>query len=205
LCVACACPCCCRALCARYYCSCCITLTKVYLRLLLFLLYDTNEGLLKIITVRVICHWWRCTYDYYCSWCISLMKIYQRLLLFVLYVTAEGLTKIIIVRDICLRWQSWWKMIRLTGITVYNRTVLKNGSCCTVRSGKVSCLQKFRHFWMIIRDLFFESGSTEATQINKILQRYVIYISALFEHWNWKSSFKHRGWYVFARRKGAKI
>jgi hypothetical protein len=29
--------------------------------------------------------------------------------------------------------------------------------------------------------------------------------SALFEHWNWKSSFKHRGWYVFARRKGVKI
>ena len=61
--------------------------------------------------------------------------------------------------------------------TVYNRTVLKNGSCCTVQPGKVSCLQKFRHFWMIIRDLFFESGSTEATQITKILQRYVIYIS----------------------------
>ena len=61
--------------------------------------------------------------------------------------------------------------------TVYNRTVLKNGSCCTVRPGKVSCLQKFRHFWMIIRDLFFESGSTEATKIKKILQRYVMYIS----------------------------
>ena len=60
---------------------------------------------------------------------------------------------------------------------MYNRTVLKNGSCCTVRPGKVSCLQKFRHFWMIIRDLFFESGSTEATKIKKILQRYVIYIS----------------------------
>ena len=57
--------------------------------------------------------------------------------------------------------------------TVHNRTVLKNGSCCTVRSGKGSCLQKFRHFWMIIRDLFFESGS----KIKKILQRYVIYIS----------------------------
>jgi hypothetical protein len=25
----------------------------------------------------------------------------------------------------------------------------------------------FRHFWMIIRDLFFESGSTEATKIKK--------------------------------------
>jgi hypothetical protein len=154
-----------------------MTLMHIYLRLLLFLLYDTNEGLLKIITVRVICHWWRCTYDHYCSWCISLMKVYKRLLLFVLYVTAEGLTKIIIVRDICLRWQSWWKMIHLTGITVNNRTVLKNGSCCTVRPGKVSCWQKVRHFWMIIRDLLFESGSIEATQIKKILQRYVIYIS----------------------------
>jgi ASC-1-like (ASCH) protein len=30
---------------------------------------------------------------------------------------------------------------------------------------------------MIIRDLFFESGSTEAAKIKKILQRYVIYIS----------------------------
>jgi hypothetical protein len=30
---------------------------------------------------------------------------------------------------------------------------------------------------MIIRDLFFESGSTEATKIKQILQRYVIYIS----------------------------
>ena len=29
---------------------------------------------------------------------------------------------------------------------------------------------------MIIRDLFFESGSTEATKVKKILQRYVIYI-----------------------------
>jgi hypothetical protein len=60
-------------------------------------------------------------------------------------------------------------------LTVYNRTVLKNGSCCTVRPGKVSCLQKFRYFWMIIRDLFFESGSTEATKINKILQRCHLY------------------------------
>ena len=29
---------------------------------------------------------------------------------------------------------------------------------------------------MIIRDLFFENGSTEATKVKKILQRYVIYI-----------------------------
>ena len=50
--------------------------------------------------------------------------------------------------------------------TVYNRTVFKNGSCCIVRPGKVSCLQRFRHFWMIMRDLFFfESGSTEVTKI----------------------------------------
>ena len=63
-----------------------------------------------------------------------------------------------------------------TEFTVYNRTVLKNGSCCALRPGKVSCLQKFRHFGMITRDLFFESGSTETTN-KKILQRYVIYIS----------------------------
>ena len=58
---------------------------------------------------------------------------------------------------------------RTTKVTVYNRTVFKNGSCCTVQpcAGKVSCLQKFRHFWMIIRDLFFESGSIEATKIKK--------------------------------------
>jgi ribosome-associated protein YbcJ (S4-like RNA binding protein) len=30
---------------------------------------------------------------------------------------------------------------------------------------------------MIIRDLIFENGSTEATKIKKILQRNVIYIS----------------------------
>ena len=93
---------------------------------------------------------------------------------------------------------------------MYNRTVLKNGSCCTVRPGKVSCLQKFRHFWMIIRDLVFESGSTEATKIKKNTAKVChLYFwsnnSALFEYWNWKSSFKHRGWYVFARRKGAKM
>ena len=71
----------------------------------------------------------------------------------------------------------WICFICFVVSTVYNRTVLKNGSCCTVRPGKVSCLQKFRHFWMIIRDLFFVSGSTEATKIKQILQRYVIYIS----------------------------
>ena len=94
--------------------------------------------------------------------------------------------------------------------TVNNRTVLKNGSCCTVRPGKVSCLQKIRHFWVIIIDLFFESGSNEATKIKKNTAKVChLYFwsnnSALFEHWNWKSSFKHRGWYVFARRKGVKI
>jgi hypothetical protein len=30
-------------------------------------------------------------------------------------------------------------------LTVYNRTVFKNGTCCTVRLGNVSCLQKFQH------------------------------------------------------------
>ena len=29
---------------------------NVYLRLLLFTVYVTDEGLLKIITVRVVCH-----------------------------------------------------------------------------------------------------------------------------------------------------
>jgi hypothetical protein len=50
---------------------------------------------------------------------------------------------------------------------VHKRTVFKNGKSCTVRPGKVSCLQKFQHFWMIIREVFFESGSTEATKIKK--------------------------------------
>jgi hypothetical protein len=38
-------------------------------------------------------------------------------------------------------------------------------------------LAKISTFLVIIRDLFFESGSTEATKIKNILQRYVIYIS----------------------------
>jgi hypothetical protein len=33
-----------------------MSLMKVYLRLLLFLFYDTIEGLLKIITIRVVWH-----------------------------------------------------------------------------------------------------------------------------------------------------
>jgi hypothetical protein len=53
-----------------------MTLMKAYLSVSLFLLYDTNEGLLKIITVRVVCHWWR--------------KVNLILLLFMLYVTHEG-------------------------------------------------------------------------------------------------------------------
>ena len=91
-----------------------------------------------------------------------------------------------------------------------NQTVFKNGSCCTVWPGKVSCLQKFQHFWMIIRDLFFESGSTEATKIKKILQRYVIYISdqITVPYLNIETENRRLnigGWYVFARRKGVKI
>ena len=102
---------------------------------------------------------------------------------------------------------------------MYNRTVLKNGSCRAVRPGKVSCLQKFRHFWMIIRDLFSESGSTEATKINKILQRYVIDISDQItapylntETRNRRlsivdipSTMLKRRFPVLARRKGVKI
>jgi hypothetical protein len=61
----------------------------------------------------------------------------------------------------------FWSNYEKGVVTVYNRTVLKNGSCCTVQPGKVSCLQKFRYFWMIIHDLFFESESTEATKIKK--------------------------------------
>jgi hypothetical protein len=53
-----------------------MSLMKMYLRLLLFLLYVTDESLNKIITVRVVWH---------------LMKVYLRLLLFLLYDTNEGL------------------------------------------------------------------------------------------------------------------
>ena len=93
---------------------------------------------------------------------------------------------------------------------MYNRTVFKNGSCCTVRPGNVSCLQKFQHIWMIIRDLFFESGSTEATKIKKNTAKVChLYFwsnnSALFEHWNWKSPFKHRWIVCFRSKKGVKI
>ena len=84
----------------EYYCSCCMTLMQVYLRLLLFVLYDTNAGLLKSITVRVVCHRWNSTYDYYWSCCMTLMKVYLRLLLFVLYVTDDVFLKIITVRGV---------------------------------------------------------------------------------------------------------
>jgi hypothetical protein len=63
---------------------------------------------------------------------------------------------------------------------------------------------------MIIRDLFFESGSTEATKIKKILQRYVIYISdqITVPYLNIETGNRRlnigRG-YAFARRKGLKI
>jgi hypothetical protein len=92
-----------------YFCSCCITLMKVLPRLLLFVVYVTDEGVLKIIAeglfkiilVRVVCHWISSYTYYYCMWCIWLMKVYLRLLLFVLYVTDEGLLKIITVRVVC--------------------------------------------------------------------------------------------------------
>jgi hypothetical protein len=93
--------------------------------------------------------------------------------------------------------------------TLYSQTVFKNRSCYTVRPGNVSCLQKFQHFWMIIRDLFFESGSIEATKI-KINTAKVCHLyfwsnnSALFEHWNWKSPFKHRWMVCFRSKKGVK-
>jgi hypothetical protein len=94
--------------------------------------------------------------------------------------------------------------------TVHNRTVFKQGSWCTVQQGKVSCLQKFQHFWMIIRDLFFDSGSTKAVKIKRILQRYVIYISDQITVTYLNIETGNRclnigGWYVFARRKGLKI
>jgi hypothetical protein len=63
---------------------------------------------------------------------------------------------------------------------------------------------------MIIRDLFFESGSTEATKIKKILQRYVIYIfdQITMPYLNIETGNRRLnigGWYVFTRRKGLKI
>jgi hypothetical protein len=60
---------------------------------------------------------------------------------------------------------------------------------------------------MIIHDLFFDSGSTEAAKIKKILQRYVIYISdhITVTYLNIETGNRRLnigGWYVFARRKG---
>jgi hypothetical protein len=74
-----------------------MTLIKVYQSLLLFVVYVTAQGLPKLITVRVACHWWRSNNDYYCSFSMTLMKVYLRLLLFLLYDTIEGLLKIITV------------------------------------------------------------------------------------------------------------
>jgi hypothetical protein len=74
-----------------------MTLMNVYLRLLM-LLYDTNEGLLKISTVRVVCHGTRSIKVYFCSSCMLLMKVNLSILLFVLYVTDEGVLKIIHLR-----------------------------------------------------------------------------------------------------------
>jgi hypothetical protein len=78
-----------------------MSLMKVNLRLLLLMVYVTDEGLRNIITVRVVCHWWMSSKDYYCSWCMSLITVYLRLLLFMLNVTDEGLLKIITVRGVC--------------------------------------------------------------------------------------------------------
>jgi hypothetical protein len=71
-------------------------------------------------------------------------------------------------------------------------------------------MQKFQHFWMIIRDLFFENGSTEATKIKIKLQRYVIYISDQITVPYLNIEVGNRrlnigGRYVFARRKGLEI
>ena len=56
-----------------------MTLMKIYLILLLFLLYDTNEGSLGM----------------------SRMNVYLKLLLFVLYVTDEAPLKIITISVVC--------------------------------------------------------------------------------------------------------
>ena len=70
----------------------------------------------------------------------------------------------------------------------------------------VSCLQKFQHFWMIILDLFFESGSTEATKIKLFICHLYFWSNncALSVHWNWKSPFKHRWMECFHSKKGGK-
>jgi hypothetical protein len=59
-------------------------------------------------------------------------------------------------------------------------------------------------------DLKIESGSTEATKIKKMLQRYVIYISDQITGPYLNTETGNRrlnigGWYVFDRRKGVKI
>jgi hypothetical protein len=65
------------------------------------LLYVTNEGILKIITLRVVCHRKRSIKAYYCSCCMILMKVNLNKLLFVMHVTDEGVLKIITVRAVC--------------------------------------------------------------------------------------------------------
>ena len=76
-----------------------MSLMKVCLRLLM-LLYKSNEGLLKIITVRAVCHRKRFFKAYYCSCCMLLIKVNLNILLFVLYITDEGVIKIITVRGV---------------------------------------------------------------------------------------------------------
>ena len=92
---------------------------------------------------------------------------------------------------------------------MYNRTVLKNGSCCTVDQVRLVACRNFDIFgWLSV---IYSLKVDQARQQNKKISANVCHLyfwsnnSALFEHWNWKSSFKHRRWYVFARRKGVNI
>jgi hypothetical protein len=59
--------------------------------------------------------------------------------------------------------------------------------------------------WFILWKLINWSNKNKKNTANVCHLHFWSNNSALFEHWNWKSSFKHRGWYVFARRKGVKI
>jgi hypothetical protein len=43
-------------------------------------------------------------------------------------------------------------------------------------------LAEISTFWLIIREVFFESGSTEATKIKKKYGKFLSINSALFEH-----------------------
>ena len=104
-------------------------------------------------------------------------------------------------------WSYQFQTFNKNTYTVYNRTVLKNGSCCTVRPGKASCLQKFLddYPWFILWKWINRSNKNKKNTAKVCHLYFWSNNTALFEHWNWKSSFKHRGWYVFARRKGLKI